>query len=203
MMKKLLKELAISTAATLVLAVLVGGIYPVAVWAAAQLFPQRAGGSLIEKEGKVVGSELIGQNFTSDRYFLPRPSAAGNGYDATSSGGSNLGPLSKKLLDGVKDRAIEYRKRNGMKEDAVVPADAVLASGSGLDPHISVANAQLQVSRVARVRGMREEIVRHFVEQFSEGRELGLLGEPRVNVLLLNLALDQHPGNPEPKTEGR
>jgi len=202
-MKKLLKELAISTAATLVLALLLGGAYPLAVWAAAQLFPQRAGGSLIVKDGKVVGSELIGQNFTSDRYFLPRPSAAGNGYDATSSGGSNLGPLSKKLLDGVKERAVEYRKKNGLKEDAIVPADAVLASASGLDPHVSVANAELQTPRVARSRGMREEIVRHFVEQFTEDRELGLLGEPRVNVLRLNLALDQHPGNSESKLEGR
>lgn len=202
-MKKVLRELAISTTATLLLALLVGGVYPLAVWAAAQLFPQRAGGSLIVKDGKVVGSELIGQNFTSDRYFLPRPSAAGNGYDATSSGGSNLGPLSKKLLDGVKDRAVEYRKKNGLKDDAIVPADAVLASASGLDPHVSVANAELQTPRVARSRGMREEIVRHFVEQFTEGRELGLLGEPRVNVLRLNLALDQHPGNTEPKLEGR
>lgn len=202
-MKKVLRELAISTTATLLLALLVGGVYPLAVWAAAQLFPQRAGGSLIVKDGKVVGSELIGQNFTSDRYFLPRPSAAGNGYDATSSGGSNLGPLSKKLLDGVKDRAVEYRKKNGLKDDAIVPADAVLASASGLDPHVSLANAQLQTPRVARSRGMREEIVRHFVEQFTEGRELGLLGEPRVNVLRLNLALDQHPGNTEPKLEGR
>jgi K+-transporting ATPase ATPase C chain len=202
-MKKLLKELAISTAATLVLALLLGGAYPLAVWAAAQLFPKRAGGSLILSDGKVLGSELIGQNFTSDRYFLPRPSAAGNGYDATNSGGTNLGPLSKKLLDGVKDRVVGYRKKNGLKEDALVPADAVLASGSGLDPHISVANAHLQVSRIARSRGMREEIIRHFVEQFTEERELGFLGAPRVNVLLLNLALDQHPSSMEPKLEGR
>jgi K+-transporting ATPase ATPase C chain len=193
-MKALLKELGISTAATLVLAVLVGGVYPALVWVEARVLPDRAGGSLIERDGKILGSELIGQNFTSDRYFLPRPSAAGNGYDAVNSGGSNLGPLSKKLLEGVQERAVEYRRKNGLKEDAVVPADAVLASASGLDPHISVGNALLQVSRVARARGLRDDIVRHFVEQHTEGRDFGFLGEPRVNVLVLNLALDQHPG---------
>jgi K+-transporting ATPase ATPase C chain len=200
-MKLLLKELGISTVATLVLAVLVGVIYPVMVWGAARILPGRAGGSLIEKDGKVIGSELIGQNFTSDRYFMPRPSAAGNGYDAVNSGGSNFGPLSKKLLDGVRERAAEYRKKNGLKDDAVVPADAVLASASGLDPHISVSNALLQAPRVAKARGMREEIVKHFVEQHTEGRDLVFLGQPRVNVLLLNLALDQHPGRSE--AEGR
>src|SRR5262249_40888638 len=133
-MKYMLKELGVSVAATLFLALLLGGIYPVAVWGLAQVFSKRANGSLIVEQGKVIGSELIGQNFTSDKYFIPRPSAAGNGYDAANSGGSNLGPLSQKLSDGVKERVAEYRKRNGLDEKTPVPADAVLASSSGLDP---------------------------------------------------------------------
>jgi len=200
-MKYLLKELGISVLATLALALLVSGIYPVLVWGASQIFARRASGSLVEEQGKVVGSELIGQNFTSDKYFIPRPSAAGTGYDAANSGVTNLGPLSQKLVDAVKERVADYRKRNGLDDTTPVPADAVLASSSGLDPHISVKNAMLQAPRVAKARGMREGIVRHFVEQHTEGRDLGFLGEPRVNVLLLNLALDQHPGNPE--VEGR
>jgi K+-transporting ATPase ATPase C chain len=200
-MKFLLKELGISVLATLGLAVLVSGIYPAAVWGASRLFPHRANGSLLVEEGKVIGSELIGQNFTSDKYFIPRPSAAGTGYDAANSGATNLGPLSQKLSDSVKERVAEYRKRNGLDDKTPVPADAVLSSSSGLDPHISVKNAMLQAPRVARARGMREEIVRHFVEQHMEGRDFGFLGEPRINVLLLNLALDRHPGRSE--TEGR
>jgi len=139
---------------------------------------------------------LIGQNFTSDKYFTSRPSAAGSGYDAANSGGTNLGPLSKKLLVSVKDAVADYRKKNGLKDDALVPADAVLSSSSGLDPHISAPNAFLQAPRVARVRGMREELVRHFIEQHTEGRDLGFLGEPRVNVFRLNLTLDQYPEHP-------
>jgi K+-transporting ATPase ATPase C chain len=198
-MKQLLREIATSLVATLILAILLGGAYPALVWAAARLFPGRAGGSMVVVDGKILGSELIGQNFTSDRYFTPRPSAAGSGYDGASSAGTNLGPLSAKLLDSVKERVAEYRKRNGLKDDVPVPADAVLSSASGLDPHISPSNAQHQAPRVARARGLREEIVRHFVEQHSQGRELGFLGEPRVNVLMLNLALDRHPGASEKK----
>jgi K+-transporting ATPase ATPase C chain len=200
-MKYLLKELGLSVLATLTLAVLLSGLYPVLVWGASQLFARRANGSLVVEQGKVLGSEMIGQNFTSDKYFLPRPSAAGLGYDAAQSGASNLGPLSLKLMDTVKDRVAEYRKRNGLDDATPVPADAVLASSSGLDPHISVQNALFQAPRVAKARGLREEIVRYFIEQHTEGRELGFLGEPRVNVLLLNLALDQHPGRPA--AEGR
>jgi K+-transporting ATPase ATPase C chain len=195
-MKQALKEFGTSAVATLAFAILVSGAYPVAVWAVAQVFPRQAGGSLVVNEGNVIGSELIGQNFTSDKYFMSRPSAAGSGYDAANSGGTNLGPLSKKLLDSVKDGVADYRKKNGLKDDALVPADAVLSSSSGLDPHISLPNALLQAPRVARIRGMREELVGHFIEQHTEGRDLGFLGEPRVNVLRLNLALDQSPEHP-------
>lgn len=193
-MKNLGKELVTSVVATLVLSGVLGILYPAAVWVAAAPLQYRAGGSLITENGKILGSELIGQNFTSDKYFASRPSAAGNGYDPKSSGGSNYGPLSQKLIDSVKDRVGEYRKKNGLAENALVPADAVLASASGLDPHISVQNALLQLPRVARVRGIREDLVRHFVEERTEGREWGFLGEPRVNVLLVNLDLDRYPG---------
>jgi K+-transporting ATPase ATPase C chain len=193
-MKTLGKELVTSGIATVVLAAILGLLYPAVVWMAAGVLQHQAGGSLVVENGKTIGSELIGQNFTSDRYFNSRPSAAGNGYDPTSSGGSNYGPLSQKLLDSVKDRVADYRKKNGLGENALVPADAVLASASGLDPHISVQNALLQVPRVARARGIREDLVRHFVEERTEGRELGFLGQPRVNVLLVNLDLDRYPG---------
>ncbi len=192
-MKYTLKEFGTSILATLGLAVLLGGVYPAAVWGLAQIFPRQAGGSLVLEKDKVVGSELIGQNFTSDRYFTARPSAAGNGYDAANSGGSNLGPLSQKLIDGVKDRVAEYRKKNGLADNVPVPADAVLASASGLDPHISVRNALLQAPRVAKTRGIREEIVRHYIEERTEKRAFGFLGDPGVNVLLLNLDLDGYP----------
>ena len=169
---------------TLILLLLVGGVYPGAVWAIGQLaFRDKANGSLIARDGRVVGSSLIGQGFASDRYFHSRPSAAGNGYDAAASGGSNLGPTSRKLAG----RIAEDVKRLGK---AKVPADAVTASGSGLDPHISPANALLQVPRVARARGLEEVRVQRLVGQHIEGRFLGVFGEPRVNVLLLNLALD-------------
>jgi len=193
-MKDVMKELGTSLLATILLGIVVCGLYPGAVWAASRIFPSKAEGSLVQVQGKVVASELIGQGFAAERYFHPRPSAAGSGYDAANSGGTNLGPLSQKLVDSVKDRVAGYRKENGLDERTPVPADAVLSSASGLDPHISVKNAQLQVKRVAKARGMREETVRHFVEQRTEGRDLGILGEPRVNVLLLNVALDQYPG---------
>ena len=165
--------------------VLCGGLYPMAVWGVAQFaFPSKANGSLIERDGKVVGSALIGQEFKSDRYFWSRPSAAGDGYDATSSGGSNLGPTSAKLVERV---AADIETYGGPRP---VPADAVLASASGLDPHISPANAARQTARVAQARRLPEARVAALVAQFTEGRELGILGEPRVNVLALNLALD-------------
>ena len=178
---------------TVVLTVLLGIGYPLVMTGLSQvLFPNQANGSLIrDSSGNVIGSALLAQNFTQPGYFHPRPSAAGSeGYDATSSGGSNLGPTNQKLIDAVKDRADAYRQENGLAADALVPVDAVTTSASGLDPDISPANALLQVARVARARGITEDQVRGLVNQYTEGRTLGVLGEPRVNVLELNLALD-------------
>lgn len=190
-MKTLLQDLRIALLSTLVLTAILCGLYPLVIWGLAQaVFPNQANGSLVARGGKVVGSSRIGQNFTGPQYFHPRPSSAGNGYDAANSGGSNLGPISQKLLDAVKDRVTAYRKENGVAGDALVPADAVTASASGLDPHISVRNAALQAPRVARARGVSEETVRRLVEAHTEGPDLGILGEPGVNVLMLNLALD-------------
>lgn len=200
----LLHEAKVAIRATLALAVLLCGIYPIVVWGVAQgIFPQQANGSLIVRDGSVVGSSLIGQEFKSDRYFQPRPSAAGKeGYDATGSGGSNLGPLSQKLIDQVKERVDAYRTENSLPPDMAVPADAVTASGSGLDPHISTRNAKLQAARVARARGMSEDLVKKYVRQYTEGPQLGFLGEPRVNVLELNLALDAQQGESDASRQG-
>jgi len=190
--KDLIRELRISTIATLSLAVILCGIYPLIVWVFAQgLFPAKANGSLIARDGIIIGSVLLSQGFTDPKYFHPRPSAAGDGYDAIRSGSSNLGPTSRTLIDAVRKRVEEYRKENNLTPDALVPADAVTASGSGLDPHISVKNAMLQAPRVAKARGLSEEIVLKEIKNHREGRNLGILGEPRVNVLLLNLALDR------------
>ena len=190
--KNLIAEFRISFIATLMLTVLLCGIYPLIVWITAQLFfDHTANGSLVTRKAVVIGSSLIAQRFDDEKYFYPRPSAAGQGYDASNSGGSNLGPLSKNLIDAVKKRVIDYRAENGLAADALVPADAVTASGSGLDPHISVKNAMLQARRVARARVMREEIVLDKVKAHTERRDAWVLGEPRVNVLLLNLALDE------------
>ena len=190
-MKDLVAELRASIAATLLLAALCGGVYPVVVWAVGQgMFPDKANGSLVRFNGKVIGSALIGQGFARPAYFHPRPSAAGNGYDAVHSGGTNLGPTSKKLIEDVKQRVAGYRSENGLPPGSPVPADAVTSSASGLDPHISVRNASLQAARVAKARGIGEKEVLAKVEAHTEGRSLGLLGEPRVNVLTLNLSLD-------------
>lgn len=185
-------ELRRSLIAVGALALLCCALYPALVWAAARVFfPNRARGSLLERGGRVVGSSLLGQGFSGARYFHPRPSAAGDGYDAASSGGSNLGPLSKSLLDSVAERARAYRAENSLPAEAPLPADAVTASGSGLDPHISVENALLQAPRVAAAREIPVDEVRAEVKAHAEGRTMGFLGEPRVNVLLLNLALDE------------
>lgn len=193
-MKTIFQDLRSSVMAVIVLAVVCCGIYPLVVFAAAQTFFQdKANGSLIyDSSGtNVMGSALLGQQFTGDQYFNSRPSAAGNGYDALNSGGSNLGPTSQKLNDTIKDRISEYRKKNGMGDSDPVPADAVTASGSGLDPHIGLHNAALQAPRVAKARGLAEEKVAELIKQNTDDRSLGVLGEPGVNVLRLNLALDQ------------
>ena len=171
--------------------VLLGVAYPLAVTAIGQVaFRDTANGSLIERDGQVVGSRLIGQSFAAPTYFHPRPSAAGAGYDGAASSGSNLGPQSAELIAAVEQRAVAYRDENGLAPDASVPVDAVTASASGLDPHISVANAQLQVARIARERGLTPAEVLELVDDHTSGRDLGVLGEPGVNVVTLNLALD-------------
>lgn len=191
-MKSLLSEFRGALMSTIVLAVVCCGIYPLVVFGIAQAaFHDKANGSLIvDKDGTVRGSKLLGQGFTAEKYFHPRPSAAGNGYDAANSSGSNLGPTSQKLNDAIKDRIATYRTENGLKETDAVPPDAVTASGSGLDPHISLRNAELQISRVAKARGLDAQKVRALVKEHTDSADLGILGEPGVNVLQLNLALD-------------
>jgi potassium-transporting ATPase KdpC subunit len=192
-MNTIIKEIITSILATVLFALILCGIYPVIIWGGAQLlFPRQANGSLLESRDRtIVGSELLGQNFSGAKYFHPRPSAAGtNGYDAANSSGSNLGPTSKKLMDAVKQRVADYRSENGLAADTLVPGDAVTASGSGLDPHISLKNALLQTPRVAKERGISVEVVRDEIEKATSGRQFGILGEAGVNVLKLNLALD-------------
>ena len=191
-MKKLFAELRTAVLGTVVLAVVCCGIYPLVVFGISQAaFRDKANGSLIvDANGVIHGSRLLGQQFTADKYFHSRPSAAGNGYDATSSGGSNLGPTSQKLNDAIKDRIAAYRTENGLKETDSVPADAVTASGSGLDPHISVRNAELQAPRVAKVRNLPVEKILALTRENTDAADLGILGDPGVNVLKLNLALD-------------
>jgi K+-transporting ATPase ATPase C chain len=182
----------------LVLTLLSGGVFPLLLFAIAwPLFPRQAGGSLIRRDGAVIGSRLIGQEFTWSQYFQSRPSAAGSGYGGTASGGTNLGANNPKLVNGsadfagIRQLAEEYRQRHSLAPGAPIPIDAVTRSGSGLDPHISLSNALLQVPRVARARGLSEDVVRHLVTDHREGRQVGFLGTPRVSVLELNLAIDQ------------
>lgn len=192
-MKDLFSHIRGAVVSTLVLAAVCCGFYPLIVFGIAQVaFRDQANGSLIvAKDGTMRGSRLLGQGFTGEKYFHPRPSAAGNGYDAANSSGSNLGPTSQKLNDAIKDRIAAYRAENGLKETEAVPADAVTASGSGLDPHISVRNAELQTARVAKARGLPAENVLELVRANTDSPDLGILGEPGVNVLRLNLALDK------------
>jgi len=186
-----MKDLITSILMLVIFTLVLGVGYPFAVWAVSQtIFPFEANGSLIEKNGKLVGSELIGQNFTSDKYFHGRPSAAGTGYDAAASGGSNLGPTSKKLIERIEGNTATLAAEN---PNTPIPADLVTTSASGLDPHISPAAAEFQIPRVAKARGLKEVDVRKLVAQFTKARQLGFLGEPRVNVLLLNLKLDEVP----------
>ena len=191
-MKVLLRQLRPALLMIAVFTVLVGVAYPLVVTAISQVaFNHEANGSLIERDGVVVGSELLGQNFSAPEYFHPRPSAAGDGYDGGASSGSNLGPLNPDLLAAVDERAVAYREENGLPADAAVPVDAVTASGSGLDPHISVANAELQVPRVAEARGLDPAVVEALIDDHTADRAFGVIGEPAVNVLLLNLDLDE------------
>jgi potassium-transporting ATPase KdpC subunit len=192
-MKEFFSHIRGAVVSTLALAVVCCGFYPLVVFGISQLlFRYQANGSLITAaDGTVRGSKLLGQAFSDAKYFHPRPSSAGNGYDAISSGGSNLGPISRKLSDAIKERVAVYRVENGLTRSEAVPADAVTASGSGLDPEISLRNAELQVPRVSKARGLSEEKVRELVQRNTNGRDLGVFGEPGVNVLQVNLALDQ------------
>ena len=195
---KLRDQLRPAIRSVVVLTLLTGCGFPLLLFAIARpLFPRQALGSLIRDSYGIAGSELIAQQFTRPEYFHPRPSAAGAGYDATASGGTNLGPSNPKLIDGsegfpgIRQLAEQYRAENGLRPDAPIPIDAVTRSGSGLDPDIMPANAALQVPRVARARGLPEDAVRSLVAHFTTGRQFAFLGNPRVSVLDLNLALDR------------
>lgn len=175
-----------------VLTVITGVFYPLAVTGVSQvLFARQANGSIVTKDGQPIGSLLIAQNFTNPEYFHPRPSAAGDdGYDATSSSGTNLGPTSQKLMASISDAADAFRQDNDLAEGDIIPSDAVTSSGSGLDPDISLKNAYMQINRVAAARNMPPEDVKNIVDEYADRPALGILGEPKVNVLVLNLLLD-------------
>jgi K+-transporting ATPase ATPase C chain len=196
-MQPFLRQLRPALIVLLLFTVIAGIAYPLVATGIGQVaFNHQVNGSLIKRNGQVVGSELLGQNFTSPNYFHPRPSAAGtNGYDGSASSGSNLGPLNPDLLSAVTDRVAAYRQENGLGADVLVPVDAVTASGSGLDPDISVANARLQAPRVAQARGMDLAAVNTLIDEHTDGRVLGVFGVPAVNVLQLNLALDNATGS--------
>ena len=190
-MHALIRQIRPTLMMTLVFTLICGVAYPLLSTAIGQTaFSDKANGSLIRRDGVVVGSKLLGQSFAAPKYFHPRPSAAGAGYDGSASSGSNLGPLSADLLQAVAQRAASYRQENGLADDALVPVDAVTSSASGLDPHISIANARLQVARVARERGLDIDVVESLVTKHTDGRDLYVLGDPGVNVVELNLALD-------------
>lgn len=191
-MKALFTDLRAAIVSTLVLAAICCGLYPLVVWGIAQAaFKDKANGSLItDSQGTVIGSALLGQSFSGDKYFHPRPSAAGTGYDAASSSGTNLGPTSQKLKDALVANIAAYRTENHLKDTDAVPADAVTASGSGLDPHISVKNAEIQTARVAVARNLAIDKVKALVEANTDKPDFGILGDAGVNVLKLNVALD-------------
>jgi K+-transporting ATPase ATPase C chain len=185
----MLNQLIVALRMTIVMTILTGVAYPGAItWMAKRWFPAQANGSLLTKNGTIIGSSLIGQTFTRPEYFHPRPSAVK--YDASLSGGSNLGPTSQVLMDRVRADVQSFRESNS-ESSGPLPADLVTASGSGLDPHISPASAKAQIARVAQARGVASSEIERLVQENTEQRQLGFLGEPSVNVLLLNLALDQ------------
>lgn len=191
-MRAFIRQLRPALLIAAVFTIICGLIYPLAVTAVGQVaFSDNANGSLIKRDGVVIGSRLIGQNFVAPEYFHSRPSAAGGGYDGSASSGSNLGPSSPDLIAAVTDRSAAYREENGLAADALVPVDAVTASASGLDPHISIANARIQATRVAAERNRSVDEVLQMIEDHTDGRDLGVLGEPGVNVVELNLALDE------------
>ncbi len=192
-MKMILSDIRSAVLVTLTLSLVCCGLYPLVVFGLGQtFFHHKANSSLIvDANGTLRGSRLLGQQFTSDKYFHSRPSSAGQGYDASSSSGSNLGPTSQKLRDSIAQNLADYRSRNGLATNAPLPADAVTASGSGLDPHISPENAELQIARVAKARSMSQEEVRKLTRQNTDGPDFGVLGDAGVNVLELNLALDR------------
>jgi potassium-transporting ATPase KdpC subunit len=186
-----LRQLRPAAVALAAFTVLFGAAYPLVVLGVGQVaFGDRTDGSLVVADGRIVGSELIGQGFAAPEYFHPRPSAAGSGYDGAASGGSNFGPSNPDYLAAVEERVAEFRRQNGLNDDVAVPADAVTASASGLDPHISIANAELQAPRVAETRGMPLDEVLRLIDDHIDERPLGVLGDPGVNVLGLNLAID-------------
>jgi K+-transporting ATPase ATPase C chain len=191
MLQNTFKDLRTGIIAFVAFSAVLGLAYPFAMTGIAQgLFHRQANGSLITQNGQAVGSSLVGQNFSDPKYFHPRPSAAGSGYDASASSGSNLGPSSQALATRVAGDVARVRQENNLPADAKIPVDAVTTSASGLDPHISPAYAELQVARVAKARGVSEDAVRALIRKNTDGSTLGVLGEPRVNVLELNLALD-------------